>query len=137
MLSDYQLTNFKPSLANQSSINKLASLSNKIFEDLIRGKNNSLGGIIQTKYNFKVVPSPTFPSPNKGNYYKGGFITQIYSSAQMSQYRLNAIQIELPSDLRHGSISQIIEDSKKLADCIFDFYFINSFDFKNCPILID
>jgi hypothetical protein len=55
----------------------------------------------------------------------------------MSQYRLNAIQIELPSDLRHGSISQIIEDSKKLADCIFDFYFINSFDFKNCPILID
>ena len=128
MLTDYQLSNLKPSLANESSINKLASLSsNKTFEDLIRGKKYSLGGIIQTKYNFKVVPSPTFPKPNKGNYYSGGFITQKYSSAKMSQYRLNAIQIELPSDLRHGTISQIIEDSKKLADSIFDFYFMNSF----------
>ena len=130
MLTDYQLTNFKPSLANQSSINKLASLSNKTFEDLIRGKNNSLGGIIQTKYNFKVVPSPTFPTPNKGNYYNGGFVSQTYSSAQMSAYRLNAIQMELPSDLRHGTVSQIIEDSKKLADSIFDFYIINSFQKK-------
>ena len=99
-------------LVNRSSIAKLASVSHQKFEELIRGSSYSLGGIIENRFHLNVVPSPNIPGPKNTQYYTGGFITNYYSSAEMSDYRLNCIQIELPTYFRHGSEAKIIEYSK-------------------------
>ena len=115
-------------LINKSSIAKLASVSNQKFEELIRGSNYSLGGIIQKKSKLSVIPSPDVPGPQTTQYYTGGYISNYYSSAEMSDYRINCIQLELPSDFRHGSKNKIVENAKHLAECIFEFYIKNSFN---------
>ncbi len=103
---------------NKSSLNSLAGTSDYSFEDLIR-RNVSLGGLMESKYNLKVVPSPKYLSPNGGNYYSGGFITKEYSSSQ-KKARINAIQIESPYSLRVDS--EIESYADKVANSIFDFY---------------
>lgn len=129
MLSNYQLNKaLKEKQAKNSSLSKLASVSKQSFNTLIRGPIYSLGSIMQTKHNLRVVPSPNHPSAlNNANYYSGGYITEHYSSKDLSKYRINAIQIELPSSMRHDSL--IIEtNAKKIASCIYEFYTINSFE---------
>lgn len=101
-----------------SSINSLASTSDYPFENLIRGRV-SLGGIMDSKYNLKVVPSPKYLSPNGGNYYSGGFITREYSLSQ-KKARINAIQIESPYAYRVDSAIDAYADS--VANSIFEFY---------------
>jgi hypothetical protein len=124
--ADLNKANLDSNLINKSSIARLASLSNQKFEELIRGSSFSLGGIIQKKLNLNVIPSPDVPGPLNTQYYTGGFITSYYSSAEMSDYRLNCIQLELPSNFRHGSKDKITENAKHLAECIFEFYTKNS-----------
>lgn len=105
-----------------SSIYNLSKQSDQSYDSLVRGNEFSLGGIMQNRFNFKVVPSPKYPSPCEAKYYKGGFITENYGSLKSLDYRLSAIQLELPTNLRHGTEEEIIENSKKLAACIYDFY---------------
>ncbi len=129
LLSNYQLgKNLKEKQAKLSSINKLASVSQQSFTNLIRGPDHSLGGIMQARYNLQVVPSPCFqsPTPSLPNYYSGGFITEHYTSKEMSKYRINAIQIELPAHMRNDLV--VVESAKLIAFCIYEFYNINNFE---------
>lgn len=129
LLTSTDLSNLNSNLTKKSSINKLVLLSNQTFDELIRGNNYSLGGIIQNKYNFNVVPSPNNPKPSTGaNYYSGGFISKNFTSPDRSMYRLNAIQMELPYVLRTNNV---VDNAKKLADCIYEYYVRNSFGNKN------
>lgn len=89
---------------------------------LKRGKV-SLGGIMQNKYNLKVVPSPQYPDPGNGNYYNGGFITQKYGN---SLNRLNAIQIELPFAMRDDRVYDM--NARLVASCIYEYYAMHNFD---------
>ena len=139
-LTSKNLANFSPDLAGKSSIKKLASLSGQKFVELIRGNTYSLGGIIENNfkgllssnansYNGGVVPSPNHPSPDlNSEYYSGGFISSNYVSASNSVYRLNAIQIELPSAFRKVDF---IANSKILANCIFEYYTKNGLGKQN------
>jgi len=129
--------------AAKSSIRRMASLSQHSFEDLLRGKNKinsyffytiqaisfignqSLGSILQNKYNYDTVPSPKFKSPNGGNYFNGGFISSTYGSKDCSADRINAIQIELPFALRANAA--YLNNAKNLANAIYTFYTNNNF----------
>lgn len=113
----------------RSSIYHLASVSSHSHEQLIRGESVSLGGILEKKYNLKTVPSPSYPSPSGGNYYSGGYITQVHSAflPQNAQYRLSAIQCELPYYMR-ANASMVKTYAKQFASAVYDFYWINSFD---------
>jgi hypothetical protein len=117
--STKDLTNYQ-----SSSINSLASISSYKFNDLIRGEF-SLGGIMESRYNLKVVPSPKYLSPNGGNYYSGGFITKEYSSAKKTT-RINAIQIEAPYLMRIDSDVEYY--ANRIADSIFAFYIHHKLD---------
>lgn len=127
LLSNYQLNRaLKDKQAKTSSINKLVSISKQPFNNLVRGTHHSLGGIMQT-YNLRSIPSPDFPSAPSSNYYSGGHITELYSSKEMSKYRINSIQIELPATMRHDPL--IIENSARtVAFCLFEFYDVNNFE---------
>jgi hypothetical protein len=102
------------------SVNYLILLNNYDMEGVIRG-NLSLGGIMQQKFNLKCVPSPLYPSPNGGNYYSGGFITSAHGSSQTNEYRLNAIQIELPFSMRANDTAVNLS-AKQVAASIFEYY---------------
>ena len=110
----------------KSSIQVLANESNFKFESLIRGVNISLGGIMENKFNWKVVPSPSNPSPGSSNYYSGGYITERYTSLDFLKYRINSIQLELPASMRDEATHEFY--AKQIAECIFDFYCLHSFD---------
>ena len=85
---------------------------------------------MQNMFNFKVVPSPKYPSSGNGSYYNGGYNTATYSSIAMAQYRINGIQIEITSQLRFGLNATIIGTANKIAASIYQFYIKNSFDKK-------
>lgn len=85
-----------------------------------------MGSILQDKFDIRSVPSPNTPSPSGANYYSGGYITDRYTSEEFSKYRLNAVQIELPSSLRDNATLE--DTAHKLAACIHEFYTIHSFD---------
>ena len=104
-----------------SSLHCLASHSTRTLEELIRSRDYSMGGLLEKKFNMRVVPSPSHKSPNGANYYSGGFITQHYSN------QLNAFQIELPYSMRSNETSVKL-NAKRVASAIYDFYFIHNFD---------
>jgi len=123
LLSSSQLNKTLTS-TSKPSVNYLVLLNNYNMEGVIRG-NLSLGGIMQQKFNLKCVPSPNYPSPNGGNYYSGGFITSAHGSSQTNEYRLNAIQIELPFSMRANDTA-INLSAKQVAASIFEYYRIHS-----------
>jgi hypothetical protein len=109
-----------------SSVSVMSSLSKKYsLDEIIRG-NFSLGGIMQHKYNLKTVPSPLYPSPQNNSYYNGGHITSAHGSYYPTPYRVNAIQMELPKSMRSDLTYE--DYAKKIASCLYDYYFIHSFD---------
>lgn len=112
--------------SKQSSIRLLASKTSTKFESVIKGPNESLGGILQNKFNLKVVPSPNFPGPSAGNYYSGGYITKTYGSSDCKSSRVNAIQIESPYYLRTNS--NVADTAKKFASAIYEYYSLYNFD---------
>jgi hypothetical protein len=116
-----------PKLIKKCSIRNLLSSSRFDIESLVRGEHVSLGAILQEKFNYQAVPSPLFGTPNGSNYYSGGYITEKYSSSkEFQKYRINAIQIELPSSLRKPD--QLELHARKIAKCLFEFYVVNLFD---------
>lgn len=106
--------------AQYSSIRLLASTSSFSYEELLRGSQASFGAILQNKFNFKVVPSPNYPSPGTGGYFNGGFITKTYGSSVCKSSRLNGIQIEHPYYLR--TTANVLQTAKMIASAIFDYY---------------
>ena len=109
-----------------SSVAIMSALSTKYsLDEIIRG-DASLGGLMQKKYNLKVVPSPHYPSPGQSNYYNGGHITSTHGSYYPSPYSVNALQIEIPKAMRADDTFQSY--AKQIAACLFDFYWIHSFD---------
>ena len=125
MLKASQLDSPVLPATSSSSFNLLASLSGYKLDEIIRG-SKSLGGIMQQKYGFNVVPSPTHPSPNNSSYYTGGYITQAHGSYYPNDYRVNAVQMELPSSMRSDAVYEA--NGKKIAACLFDFYWAHNFD---------
>jgi hypothetical protein len=109
----------------KTSINCLISKSIFGIDELLRG-NRSLGGLLANKFNLKVVPSPQYLHPLNNNYFSGGYITEVHGSFENSHHPFNSIQIEVPFSLRSEESVDLF--AKKLADAIYEFYFIHSFD---------
>lgn len=93
MLSKEQLNhNDLSSLSFQTSIESLCRLNRN---EIIRGQS-SFGTILE-EYGFGTVyPSLKNPKPESHIFFAGGYITDSYSS------KINAIQSELPYDVRAG-----------------------------------
>ncbi len=68
------------------------------FHNLIKG-TTSLGHFLQEQ-GCRVVPSPEFPGPGSGGYYRGGYNTEKYGSKGWGS--IDAIQIEIPRFYRFG-----------------------------------
>ena len=82
--------------ANKSSLGKLKKYSSQSFEELIRGETYSFGGILGSKFNYKVVPSPNNKSPGNESYYNGGSITQMYTLINnFPNFKMAGFQMEL------------------------------------------
>ena len=111
----------RPILNNpsDSSIRLLGAISPYSFENLIRG-SVSLGGILQTEFGVKTVPSPSHKSPGNGNYFTGGFITRTYGSINCKSSRINALQLEASYDMRDNA--QITNSARIFSKAIYDFY---------------
>ena len=119
------------SLANKSTLGKLKKYSSQSFEELIRGKKYSFGGILGSKFNYKAVPSPNNKSPGNGSYYNGGSITQMYTLINnFPNFKMAGFQMELPKVLRFGTNDYLTTVGKNLAACIYEYYWINSFNAK-------
>lgn len=71
------------------------------------------------------MPSPKIPGPLNGNYFIGGYITEVHGSYADSNSPLNAIQIEIPSSLRQNATFDGF--ARNLAYAVFKFYYLNSF----------
>ena len=80
-------------------------------QDILHGAG-SLGGLME-KAGYRACPSPRQPSPGEDKYYKGGYITQTHGSASGGE--VDAIQLELPSELRHERGPELRE--KFARDC--------------------
>ena len=65
--------------------------------DILHG-DESLGAMLE-EAGYRSCPSPRQPSPGEDKYYKGGYITQNHGSSSGGE--VDAIQLELPSELRH------------------------------------
>ncbi|ORX91229.1 hypothetical protein K493DRAFT_409435 [Basidiobolus meristosporus CBS 931.73] len=107
-------------VSQSSSLRGLSGRRNH-FLDLIRGPN-SLGGLFERKA-YKTVPSPSIPSPNGGQYYRGGYCLQRHTSLS-----IDGVQIELPAHLRRGSM----EIRNKLVNDMADI--INHFVSRHYPM---
>ncbi|CAH1799620.1 unnamed protein product [Owenia fusiformis] len=80
----------------RSSIRHLSTQVNVTFEELLRGAQ-SFGGDCENE-GYDAVPGPTFPGPNGGNYFSGGYNTRRHGSRDGGT--IDAIQIESPRFLR-------------------------------------
>lgn len=105
---------FTPS---DSSIRHLATLyPDADFDYILRGFG-SMGELFR-KRGYDVIPSPDHPSPNGANYFIGGYDVRIHGSKYGGV--VDAIQIELPRDLREPAIYPTF--SPILADIIHEFW---------------
>jgi len=117
-------------LASRSSLNHLRQYSSQSLETLVRGSKYSFGDIVTQKFGYKITPSPSYPNPFNTKYYNGGPITQMYTSDQFKSFKLAGFQMELPQALRFGSNSTLTTIGQNLASCIYDYYWLHSFDAK-------
>ena len=119
------------SLASKSSLRNLKQMRSQSFEELIRGKTYSFGGIVNAKFpSYKAVPSPNNLSPYGGNYFNGGNIIQYHTmNFNSPSFKFAGFQMELPPSLRIGV--DLTTTGKNLAACIYEYYFVNAFDLNN------
>ncbi|XP_043916186.1 uncharacterized protein LOC122792476 [Protopterus annectens] len=118
---------------NDSSIAHLwRKLSTVSYNDLLRG-NRSLGKFIEDQENkaYICVPSPTYPSPGKGNYFIGGYITRTFGSKYSGT--IDAIQIELPKSMRNDK--RCPKQCPAVAQAIIQFWQVNYCNQHNNKIL--
>ncbi|KAF9570360.1 hypothetical protein EC968_001861 [Mortierella alpina] len=97
------------------------------FSALIRGRTESLGGMLQSE-GLNAVPSPNNPAPcQECIYFFGGHTVQIHGSQQRSNDNPNqrpamdAIQLELPKILRLVENPEAREIGMKLGSAVVQF----------------
>ena len=121
VISSEQLTgNPTPSI---SSIRTLSARSRYSFDSILRGAQ-SLGARLQ-KEGFGCVPSPAHRAP-PAKYYSGGYTVQEWGS--MAGGALDAIQLELPYNVREGYKCTGPRLASVLADYVTDMYTLNCND---------
>ncbi len=76
-----------------SSLAVVARTSPETFEGLVRG-SGSLGGLLEAA-GFASVPSPAFPDPGEGAYYRGGYNTARYGAGREGDGWFS-LQVECP-----------------------------------------
>ncbi len=114
-LSGVQLNNDE--LNNNTSIESLIKLScPKDRNECIRGKK-SLGTFLEANGLGISYPSLNNPKPNNNTFYKGGYITNRYSS------NVNVIQTELSYVVRNEFDSKIYV--KKYVQALIEFMKVN------------
>lgn len=107
---DYSST--MPSIKNLLERTKLAT------PELLYGEQ-SLGSLFEG-FGYNAVPSPRQHYPGKDKYYKGGYITQTHGSSMDG--KIDAIQLELPAEIRHEKGEEHREAfSKDLAKILAKF----------------
>lgn len=88
------------SYISQSTMRSAGSQGGTFFPELLRGAT-SLGGHLQSG-GYNSVPSPTFPDPAGGNYFRGGFNVANYGS--LDGTAVDGVQIEAPWSLRSTTL---------------------------------
>ena len=82
------------------SVNCLLSRHQLQPPDILHG-DESLGAMLE-EAGYRSCPSPRQPWPGADKYYKGGYITQTHgSSGSGGTGQIDAIQLELPAEIRH------------------------------------
>jgi len=100
------------------SIRNLQERSMTPITELLHGEN-SLGAMFESA-GYNAVPSPRQQYPGKEKYYKGGYITQTHGSSDSGV--IDAIQLELPAEIRHEGGETLRESfSKDLARILSKF----------------
>ena len=101
---------------NRSTLKSLAYRPGIYFPEIIRGQT-SLGGLLQSR-NYKSVPSPSYPDPNGGGYFNGGYNVRRHGSLQGGT--IDGIQVET----YYKFLSNNVRDrySRALAAAIVDIY---------------
>lgn len=114
----------KSELNNQDYKTTVPSIKNLLEKtkictpDMLYG-DNSLGALFENA-GFQAVPSPRQHYPGKEKYYKGGYITQTHGSSEDGA--IDAIQLELPAEIRHEGGEVLRESfSKDLAKILASF----------------
>ncbi|CAF3118220.1 unnamed protein product [Rotaria socialis] len=101
-------------LATTTSIEQLCVFNRN---ECIRGQN-AFGTIMETNELGIAYPSKLHPKPGSGTFFEGGYITRNYIS------QINAIQTELPYDMRAGSYKRV--NAIKYARTLFDYMTLNN-----------
>lgn len=83
----------------------------------IRGPN-SFGTILEKNGLGIAYPSMAHPKPGNGTFFEGGYITRNYIS------KINAIQTELPYDMRAGRYKGV--NAIKYARALIDYMTVNN-----------
>ncbi|CAF0925681.1 unnamed protein product [Rotaria sp. Silwood1] len=102
-------------LGTTTSIEQICSLSNRT--ECIRGQT-SFGTIMKKNELGIAYPSMAHPKPGNGTFFQGGYITRNYIS------KINAIQTELPYDMRAGSYKLL--NSKRYVRALIDYMTVNN-----------
>ncbi|CAF3981210.1 unnamed protein product [Rotaria sordida] len=102
-------------LGTITSIEQICSLSNRT--ECIRGKT-SFGTILEANGLGIAYPSTAYPKPGNGTFFEGGYITRNYIS------KINAIQTELPYDMRAGTYKRM--NAIKYAHALIDYMTVNN-----------
>ncbi|CAF4569081.1 unnamed protein product [Rotaria sp. Silwood2] len=107
-------------LGTITSIEQICSLSNRT--ECIRGQT-SFGTILETNELGIAYPSMAHPKPGNGTFFEGGYITRNYI------LKINAIQTELPYDIRAGPYKRV--NAMKYARALIDYMTVNTILLKN------
>ncbi len=113
-LSAVQLNNDDLNSTSIESLIELSCPNNR--NECIRG-SKSLGTFLEANGLGISYPSKTNPKPNKNTFYKGGFITNNYSS------KINVIQTELSYVVRNEFNSKIYVE--KYVRALIEFMKVN------------
>ncbi|TRY78651.1 hypothetical protein TCAL_06615 [Tigriopus californicus] len=105
--------------AFDTSIRALAKHSGLTAQELVVG-HESFGAFLEAE-GYRCVPSPRQPSPGMEKYFRGGYITRQHGS--MSEGHVDAIQLEIPKELRQdGGPVVLAKFAKSLGCAIVKFF---------------
>eukprot|EP00116_Pleurobrachia_bachei_P006031 sb/3466293/ len=107
-------------LSHDSTIRSAVQHSKHSFENILRGPQ-SLGARL-SKEGYAAVPSPTHRCP-PGNYFHGGYTVQRWGSQRGGC--IDAIQMEMPLQIRKNYAKDGMVIASVLADFITDLYILN------------
>jgi len=110
--------------SRQSSISSLMARKKYSPEEVTYGRM-SLGYLFEAA-GYKAIPSPRQEIPGDDKYYRGGYITQEWGSDEDGGL-IDAIQIEVPSEIRYEGGKSLREQFSKALASILNTFFINNY----------